>query len=304
VLPSIASPCAAATLAPEDRANIDIAQAVVQRVGDSLWPNWSKTPFVVALVTSSGPVFVNGPTPDPMPSFAPDLEATFPIDGTPTIVIGTPAEVQATPVRWQVTLMHEHFHQWQQTWPAYFPDVRDLGLAGDDKTGMWMLNYRFPYQDAATGDAYGRLANRLASAVDAIGKPEFADDAKAYVEARARFRSMLKPNDYRYFAFQCWQEGVARYTEIAVARAAAAEHRRDRGFLSDAQAKAFEDDAAATESRVEHRLRSIPLKEGERSDFYALGAGESLLLDQLDPVWRANYLDARMDLGAYMGGAM
>ena len=52
-----------------------------------------------------------------------------------------------TSTPWVVTMLHEHFHQLQDSQPNVFQDVMALDLAGGDQTGMWMLNYPFPYKD-------------------------------------------------------------------------------------------------------------------------------------------------------------
>jgi hypothetical protein len=289
---------------PSDKVNIALSMRVAARVGDRLWPNWSKTPFVIDLLTAGGPVMVNATEPSPAPSFPPNLEATFPLsNGVPTIVIGEPQFTAAkTPVRWSVTLLHEHFHQWQDSWPQYQAATAALGLApAGDKSAMWMLNYPFPYGDSAVGAAYASMANALARALAAIGSPSFRSDAEAFVEARGAFQKSVPAKDYRYFTFQCWQEGVARYTEIAVARLAAETHGEDPQFLSDDEASALSQDADATYASVLKRLQTVSLKEGERSNFYAIGAGEAMLLDVLHPGWRLGYLDPRMDLDVWLG---
>ncbi|MBV9271885.1 MAG: hypothetical protein JO165_12380 [Candidatus Eremiobacteraeota bacterium] len=295
---------AIATPSPADDANIKLSMAIVQRIGDRLWPQWSKAPFAIDLITPDGPVLVNVDKPFTPPSFPPNFEATFPLsNGVPTIVIGVPQYSKSTPVRWSVTLIHEHFHQWQDSWPQYVAATEKLGLAKPgDKNAMWMLNYPFPYQDARIDSGFAAMSNALADAIDAIGKSNFKQKAGAYFAARHRFEASLKPNDYRYFAFQCWQEGVARYTEIAAPRLAVAAHANDPTFLTDAQAIALKEDADQTYARVLKRLRTIRLNQDERSNFYAVGAAEALLLDELSPNWRARYLDPRMDLSVYFPG--
>ena len=47
-------------------------------------------------------------------------------------------------------------------------------------------------------------------------------EARAVADARRRLRAVLPAADDRYLAFQMWQEGVARYTELRVARLAGA----------------------------------------------------------------------------------
>lgn len=292
-----------ATPAPEDTQNIALSTAILQRIGDRLWPHWTQTPFAIDLITANGPAEINFDKPLPAPSFPPQFEATFPWpNGIPTIVIGEPQFTQANrPIRWSVTLLHEHFHQWQYSWPGYQSATKALGLAPPgDTDAMWMLNYPFPYNDARTNSAYVAAAHRLATAVENIRKPGFTRDVALFLRARGQFRATLKPPDYKYFAFQCWQEGTARYTEIMVARLAAAEHARDRSFLSDPQAAALAQDSAATFDRSVKRLKTMSLANDDRLNFYAFGAGEALVLDALHPQWRTRYLDPHLDLGVFL----
>jgi hypothetical protein len=298
----------AAVAAPSsaDRANIALSTTIVRRIGDGLWPNWSKTPFDIELLTAHGAVPINIKKPVSVPSFPPQLEATFPLsNGISTIVIGQPQFAAAkTPTRWSVTLLHEHFHQWQYSWPGYLPAVRDLGLAQKNDNGMWMLNYPFPYTQPALDRAYATMAHDLADALSNIGTSKFAASANRYFAARSAFKSGLGAKDYRYFAFQCWQEGTARYTEISVARLAAAAHASDPTFLTDAQAAALSGDSAHTYARTFGQLRNARLHDDERVAFYALGAGEALLLDRIAPGWHARYLDPKMDLSLRFPGSL
>lgn len=291
---------AVATPAPADLQNIALSTAVVQRVGDSIWPKWAQTPFEIDLLTTNGPALINIPKSFAPPQFPRNLEATLILDGGPIVVIGQPQYTQAkTPIRWSVTLLHEHFHQWQQSWPEYGDAVTALNLARGDKTGMWMLNYAFPYGDPRVDAAYALMSERLADALDALRTPHFGDALATYLKARVAFKESLSPDDYRYFAFECWQEGTARYTEIVAARLAAQTHASDPSFLSDAQASGLREDADRTYAGVLKRLRSLPLAQEKRVDFYAVGAGEALILDGVAPNWRERYLDRRMDLSEF-----
>jgi hypothetical protein len=293
----------AATPTAQDAANIALGTAIAQRVGDALWPGWSKIPFRIDLITANGPVLLNVDRPFTPPKFPTDLEATLFLNGAPTIVIGEPRFTQSsTPIRWSITLLHEHFHQWQYSWPEYPSAVNALGLSGNANDASWMLNYPFPYADSRIDTAYAQMASRLADALDAVNAPNFLDAVASYRQTRAAFKKMLAPNDYKYFAFQCWQEGVARYTEIAVARLAVGAHLQDPAFLSYAQATAIMRDGDDMYAAVRKRLRTIPLQRDKRIDFYALGAGEALLLDRVRPDWRQRYLNPRLDLDALWCG--
>ncbi|HEY1428423.1 MAG TPA: hypothetical protein VGF18_02545 [Candidatus Tumulicola sp.] len=288
----------AVTPSPQDSANIGLATSILNTVGNSIWPNWTSAPFRIDLLTAEGPAEINFAKPVPAPSFPPNLEATFPWDdGVPTIVIGQPQFAQAkTSTRWAVTLLHEHFHQWQDAWPRYFSSVAALGLASPGDNGMWMLNYRFPYIDSDVDASYAAMARQLRSAIVA---PDSGSTGR-FVSTLANFEATLSPKDRTYFNFQCWQEGVARYTEYAVARAAADRHTRDAAFLTSDQASSLDADATTTYAGILRELNNADaLLEDKRVAFYAFGAAEAILLDRISPGWHEKYLDPRLDLSVF-----
>jgi hypothetical protein len=297
-----AVPTPAATTSTEDLAGIALATSILHTVGDSIWPGWTSAPFRIDLLTADGPVEINFASPQPAPSFPPNLEATFPwADGVPTIVIGEPKFVQAhAPIRWTVTLLHEHFHQWQDAWPHYFSSVAALQLGPKDGNGMWMLDYPFPYADPKVDRAYAALSHQLAIAIAATDPTKIQAETATFARMLHAFSASLPPGNRKYFAFQCWQEGVARYTEFAVARAAAREHSATPSFLSDKEAALLGTDARRTYYGVTRAVNDPnALARDRRVAFYAFGAGEAILLDRVRPNWHADYLDSRLDLSVF-----
>jgi hypothetical protein len=117
--------------------------------------------------------------------------------------------------------MHEHFHQLQNAQPRYYQAVQDLGLSHGDNTGMWMLKYPFPYEKPDVAQSFASLRDLLLSAVNETDKEKFATLAKQYIRERQKFFARLSSDDHKYLSFQLWQEGIARYTEIKAAEAAA-----------------------------------------------------------------------------------
>jgi len=102
------------------------------------------------------------------------MQATFPgVNGVNTIVIGH-AELTAdkTSTRWVLTVLHEHFHQLVYSQPGYYADVEKLGLAHGDKTGMWMLNYPFPYDSARVQEKFTAMTHALLDALAQTDQPE------------------------------------------------------------------------------------------------------------------------------------
>lgn len=136
-------------------------------------------------------------------TFSPNLLATFPaVGGISTIVIGQAENTsKKTSTAWVVTMLHEHFHQLQNSQPNYYADVNALNLSGGDESGMWMLNYAFPYSAPEVKQQFAVLSRLLAEALQIKPKKEFSTKVAAYLEAQRKLEMMLKPDDYRYFSF-------------------------------------------------------------------------------------------------------
>lgn len=290
---------AAVAAAPLDAAlpvAIASARATVAGPARELWRGWDRAPFGVlivhgeieTLICHDGPA--EGFTPGPADAatgcstrtrartFAPNLRAAFPaVDGAPTVVMGTPEATELSLPLWQATVLHEHFHQWQTSRPGYYERVEALNLRGDDQTGMWMLNYAFPYDRKDVAAAFAQASLALAAAVEARDGPAFAGSLEAYMQARKRLAATVDERDWRYFEFQLWQEGVARWSEIEAA-----------ALSPD---RAVRDAAAARRASTLQQLKTPDLAARGRIAVYPFGAGEAMLLEACDPSWRKLYPD-------------
>jgi hypothetical protein len=200
-----------------------------------------------------------------------------------------------------VTVLHEHFHQLQHSQPTYYADVAALGLSRGDQTGMWMLNFAFPYKDAGVKEQFSALSRLLGEALGAKKRFEFSAKLGAYVRAREAFRRTLGPDDYRYFSFQVWQEGVARYTEYRVAESAAKGYKPSKEFRALKDYTPFEEVAdSLLNKRILSSLTALQLDESERLVFYPFGAAEGLLLDRANPEWRSRYFTEKFYVERYL----
>jgi hypothetical protein len=164
---------------------------------------------------------------------------------------------------------------------------------------MWMLNYPFPYTTPEIKRQFSALCQALAEALRARGQPTFTEKLTAYLEAKRKFRAMLRGDDYKYFSFQLWQEGVARYTEYHVADIAADAYKPSQDFQRLKDFSPYKDEARAILSRIEKELASLQLDKAKREAFYAVGAAEGLLLDRANPEWRQRYFEARFSLDGH-----
>jgi hypothetical protein len=304
------------TLPEVDRIRIAEAFRLADALGNRVWPDWDKAPFAVLLVTPEHEFLIRHPKPsDDFTLIAEDavlkhkvwfrqrknptnLLATFPaVGGVPTIVVGQAENTAAkTSTRWVITLLHENFHQLQYSQPRYYAEVDALGLARGDQTGMWMLNYPFPYTTPEVKDQFAVACKALAEALQARQQADFANKLASYVEARKKLQLKLKADYYKYLPFQAWQEGIARYTEYHVAELAASDYKPSEQFQDLKDYTAFKEEAGAILSRIEKELGSVKLEKAQRTAFYALGAAEGLVLDSARPGWRKQYFEEKFSL--------
>jgi hypothetical protein len=296
-----------------DRVRLAEAFRLANKLQDRVWQGWHKAPFAVLLVTPDYEFLVRHPHPSKdflstdydrllhspvyyrKRQFSINLLATFPaVNGLSTIVIGQAENTQAkTSTPWVVTLLHEHFHQWQDSQPHVYDDIAALGLAHGDTTGMWMLNYAFPYTTANVNTAFSTLAQTLSAALSAVHTPDFAVKVAAYRASQQQFQQVVSGEDYKYLQFQLWKEGVARYTEYRIATLAAAQYQPNKDFTALKDYTPYAQAATAIHDRILAELPGMSLEKSQRVAFYSYGAAEALLLDVANPLWQQRYLHAK-----------
>lgn len=291
----------------EDKIRIKEATTISNKLGDKIWNGINKVPFTVLLVTDSLEFLVNHPYPSEDFKLSeedkllntkifyrerkfPDWYlATFPaVNGVNCIVVGTPEKTNKNSTNWVITLLHEHFHQYQFTSKNYYEEVKKLDLSGGDETGMWQLNYPFPYNNSKVVKQFNKYTSALFKAVYNVEKKHFNKDFKNYLKERLKFKKILKPEDYRYFSFQIWQEGIARYTEYRFLQELenyipSNEIEQLKDFVSF---KDFKNKFYLSELKS---LSTSKLEKDKRISFYAIGLAEGILLDKQKPNWQEKY---------------
>ena len=302
----------AAQLATDDAVRIREFYRLASQIQNQIWPDWSRTPAPVLLVTPDAEFLMRHAEPpegfkkvgDDLYArprqFPTNLLATFPAFGPPSvIVIGEPKNTtskSSTP--WLITLMHEHFHQLQNAQPRYFQAVQDLGLSHGDSTGMWMLNYPFPYGKSEVAQTFASLRDLLLSAVNETDEKKFARLGKQYIEERRKFFAQFSSDDHKYLSFQLWQEGIARYTEIKVAEAAA-QYQPTVEYAALSDFEPFTTYATKARTETLNELRQADLAKSNRIVVYSFGAAEGLLLDRLDPKWKDRYFEHLLSMDSF-----
>jgi hypothetical protein len=297
-----------------DRTRLAEAFRLGDQVDDQIWSGWSKAPFAVMLVTPEIEFLIRHPKPPAeftklaydsvlksdvyyrKRTMSTSFLATFPVGMISTIVVGQAENTWVkTSTPWVITLLHEHFHQLQDSQPTFYADVNALNLSKGDQTGMWMLNYAFPYDKTEVQDQFRQLSDLLAEAIHAP-KSEGATKVRAYLDGRKKFQALLAPDDYKYFAFQSWKEGIARYTEYHVSRLATTKFRASKDFRSLKDYRSFADVMRTTHEGIFRQLQSQKLAQSKRDVVYSFGAAEGLLLDKVSRNWRKRYFVEKFDL--------
>lgn len=298
----------------EDKVRIVEAYKIAERSADSIWIGWSKTPFVILLVADDYEYLI-GHTPltdDFSPLgydeilkkdvfyrnrvFDKKLLATFPaVDGIPTVVIGLPENTGLNSVGWTITLMHEHFHQMQMTDPDYFTAVDRLDLSKGDQTGMWMLNFPFPYDSKEASDQLTVMNTLLADLIVDYDEDKFNE----YLSERAKLKEIFGEENYRYFSFQLWQEGLARYTEMEIMRMLNDGYTTTKAFQNLKDYQNVNEVVIYAFKELQQTLKTAKLEEYQRVLFYSIGAGEGILLDRVNPEWKKKYFTEKFYIENY-----
>jgi hypothetical protein len=293
----------AQTISADDAVCVAEFYRLAPQIEDGIWPGWSSVADPLLLITSTAEFLTHFPAPPDTFKPASDgfltrprqfpthLQATFPAFGPPSIIaIGEPSlTASKTPTPWEIVLMHEHFHQLQYAQPGYYQAVAALGLSHGDQTGMWILNYPFPYTSASVTKSFAALRDQLLLTVVSPGGRKFRSAAKRYLAMRRAFFAQLSPDDRKYLSFQLWQEGIARYTQIAAAEAAAAGYHPTEAYQRLPDYEPFSGDVSKLRASTLQELRTVDLARAGRQAVYSFGAVEGMLLDRLNPQWKSEY---------------
>ncbi|HTS38258.1 MAG TPA: hypothetical protein VMH04_21470 [Candidatus Solibacter sp.] len=299
-------------LPTEDAIRIKEFYSLATALQDKLWPGWSKVPAPLMLVTSDTEFLTHhAAPPKEMQMVEHDLyarprqfptgfQATFPAFGPPAVmVVGQPvntASKRSTP--WLFMVMHEHFHQLQWAQPGYMDAINGLGLSRGDTTGMWMLNYPFPYENPEVVKSFHALRDLLLIVLEEKDEVAFKKLANQYLEQRKKFFALLSADDHKYFSFQLWQEGIARYTEVKAAELAADYHPATE-FAALTDYESFASYAAKARPNTLSELREANLTSWRRTVVYSFGAAEGFFLDRVNPGWKGRYFAATLSADAY-----
>lgn len=307
-------PPAESRLAAADIALIGEACRLVKTLGVEVWPDFERTDAPVLYIKGERQYAVGFPTPlegfVPLEgvtvagravqvaprSFPPALAAAFPLQGIHAAVLGTPAVLELSPPQWVLKAAHEMFHVFQYR-HGWLEKVASLEIGPRDQAD-WQLSFPFPYQDPDVARLMHLVSYPTYLAIEAPTAADAVYNAGVAAEALAVLQGVLRSKTgdekaWRYLLFQEATEGVAKYAERRMAEAAAAasngpaaEFRALPGYAP--YATVWVNDYVGQTFLVKHAGRVAK----SRTEFYHLGLGRCLLLDRLDPRWKARYFDA------------
>ncbi len=298
----------------EDQVRIKEAQQISYQLGGLIWSGYNDPPFSILYITDEYEYLIEHYyQPDDFERMEYDtiihstlhrrktqmnkgFLATFPFAGLNTIVIGTPENTGLNSTEWIITLLHERFHQYQYSSPKYMIETNELGLSNGDETGMWQLNYPFPYKNPQVVKSYNEYTEALYAAVKAIDTEQWITLKDKFLKQRQAFKESLSPNDYKYISFQWYQEGIARYTEYAFLERIVEEYEPTEEVKSLGDFVPFDSYKKEFFEKHIESVRNLKLEEVGRITVYDVGFAEALILRELNPDWDRNYLKKKFDL--------
>ena len=179
-----------------------------------------------------------------------------------------------------------------------FENVEDLNLSNGDQTGMWMINYPFPYDSLPVIKQYKLYTQALDKTITNIHTKNYNSYLKQYLIERKKFKDKLSPADYRYFSFQIWQEGLARYTEYNFLELLA-NYKPSKEILALPDFMPFSELKLKMYHNETENLLENKLNETKRVCFYSIGFAEGILLDRINKSWRKKYLTDKFYIEHY-----
>src|SRR5438045_40970 len=152
---------------------------------------------------------------------------------------------------------------------------QDFKKVGD---GFYTRPRKFPTNFLATFPAFGPPS------VIVIGEPENTESKTS----TPWLITVMHEHFHQLQNFQPGQEGIARYTQIKAAEAAA-KYQPAPEYAALKDYEPFDSYAARARAETLSELRRIDLARSKRVVVYSFGAAEGLLLDKLNPGWKDEY---------------
>jgi len=283
---------------------IKVSDYIIDQYGDSIWKNISKTPLRILLITDSLEYLFNHNNPDKSfelfkydsllktniyvrsRRFPPFLRATFPaVNGEDCIVVGDPENTNKSNEDWIIMLLHEHFHLYQGSIPLYKKNIAELAQKIANNSENWMLDYDFPYADTTINNLFKKYSSSIYETHSHLCKENIKDKMDYNLIIQKEIQNYLTPNDYSYFQFQIWQEGIATYTEYKYLYALnLIDKYFEKNYALNFTLK--HEDLLKAYSK---NLLNADLQKNKRNLFYSIGLLKGIIKDETNPDWKTDY---------------
>jgi hypothetical protein len=178
---------------------------------------------------------------------------------------------------------HESFH-------AYQGIVSVNRLAGAEAV-LFQFGKQYPWTNSGFNEAWKAEIDALADALSATQENrvvEFADKFIALRQARRKAFN-LDANQINLERLREWEEGLGKYTELAIWKCAAHDSAYNpvQALSGDSNFKSYRSfDRKWAEELITLRHQS----RGDDNRFYYTGMAQAFLLDRLNPEWRKKIL--------------
>ena len=201
-----------------DRQMIADAQAIIRTSGDRVWEGLSQAPLPILLIGAEREtLFCGSPAADFSPAgFDPvtnctmqtrprelpvDLSAATYLGDRQVIMMAEPAALEVSRAEWIVIVLHEGFHQYQNTLPGYVAAVDRVREIFGKANSQWMLDYSFPYADAEVAKSFAKMTASALRFLEATNPSQQNAAISDYVDARKDARSAAGSKSWTYFEF-------------------------------------------------------------------------------------------------------
>ncbi|MFI5384617.1 MAG: hypothetical protein ACHQ50_00700 [Fimbriimonadales bacterium] len=285
-------------LPEDDKTEIAVAQDMLSRFGDSIWPGFAKSKLPIVLYDDKTAFLIGEQKPPPPwrpvtgdtvlgePYFwrqaSKERAFAVPINGRQAGSIATFAYMNSkAPFKMArdlhvCLLLHEMFHAFQATVaPRRFKQ----------SNAVYKLESKYPYKDADFAKSWNAEGEALWRGARAADLATALAAARDFLRLRAERRrvSNLSPELIGYERDLEWLEGMAKYTELRFLDLGSRIRKPDEPIPFKA-GKTYEVWDLA-------RLRSTLGSQAGDLRFYLSGMAQARMLDILDPAWKKD-LDA------------
>ena len=192
-------------------------------------------------------------------------------------------------------ITHESFH-------AYEGIVSANRLA-DAEIILGQVGKVYPWEDSSFNENWKTESNALADALASTEKKQTIDLANRFIALRRARRKdfHLDPAQVDLERFREWEEGLAKYTELAIWKLASsnAAYKPVQALSGDPDFDGYRNFGRKWAQEV----TSIRYQSGEVR-FYYTGMAQAFLLDQLDPGWKTAILQNNVFLEDLLSEAL